>query len=416
VRVATGETLRLALGTLWEYRFRSALTILGVVIGITTVVTVSSLLSGLRRGIVTFFQELGPDNLFVYKTSGDPNSLRISAKERRRKPIRPEYAELIRRLCPSVEDAGVQLFIPPVVEGRALVAKVPGEQTDRFSLLGATANMSSIAPRELRDGRTFTAEEARRAARVAVIGHDLAEALFPHGAVGRTLIADGAEFTVVGVHAKAKGGFFGDNGLDRQITIPLETARLRYPTLDRFMIVVKAQPGRRQEAIEEVTAALRKIRRTPPGAENDFSLSTPDQIIRQFDRLTGLAWMVSLAIAGISLLVGGIGVMNIMLVSVTERTREIGVRKAVGARRQDLVAQFLLEAVALTGTGGLLGLGCAVLAAWGIGALVPGLPSEVPPSSMAAGLGVSVAVGLFFGVWPAVTASRLDPVEALRYE
>jgi len=182
------------------------------------------------------------------------------------------------------------------------------------------------------------------------------------------------------------------------------------------MIIAKARAGMRQQAFDEVEGVMRKIRRLPPNVEDDFALSTPDQIIQQFDRITGLIGMVAIAISGLGLLVGGIGVMNIMLVSVTERTREIGVRKAIGARSRDIVGQFLIEAMTLTGAGGVIGIVIAVLITMLVGALVPSLPSDVPSWALITGFSVSVAVGLFFGVWPAVKAARLDPVEALRYE
>ncbi|MCE5310887.1 MAG: FtsX-like permease family protein, partial [Acidobacteriales bacterium] len=181
-------------------------------------------------------------------------------------------------------------------------------------------------------------------------------------------------------------------------------------------ITAKARSGLRQQAYEEIENILRRVRRTPAGEENDFNVSTADQIIKQFDSVTGMVVLVSIAISALGLLVGGIGVMNIMLVSVTERTREIGVRKAIGARRGDIVAQFLIEAVALTGAGGALGLIFAIAVTFLVSALVPSLPSEVPAWAVVAGFSVSVLVGLFFGTWPAVKASRLDPVEALRYE
>jgi putative ABC transport system permease protein len=417
MRITVNENLYMALTAVWSHRFRSLLTILGIVIGITTVVTVASLLTGLRKGIVTFFQELGPDNVFLQRFSGDPSAGRGSSKEQRRRQIRPEYAELIKRYCPSVEDAGVTLYIPTLVDGRSVTARVAGYATDNFSLVGSTANLTVLAPREMRVGRVFTPDEERRRARVAVIGANLAEALFPDGrAAGRAVLVDGAEYTILGVFEKAKGGFFGENGLDREITIPFQTARLRYPNLDRFVVTAKAQPGRRQDAFEEIEAILRKVRRVPSGVENDFSLTTADQIVKQFDSITGLIVMISIAISALGLLVGGIGVMNIMLVSVTERTREIGVRKAIGARRFDIVTQFLMEAVTLTGAGGVLGLAFAVLVTMLVSALVPSLPSEVPAWAVITGFSVSVLVGLFFGVWPAMKASRLDPVDALRYE
>src|SRR5581483_3936017 len=226
---------------------------------------------------------------------------------------------------------------------------------------------------------------------------------------------DGAHYIVIGVYAKAKGGFFGENGLDNQIVIPLVTAQSRYPQIDRFMIIAKARSGVRKQAYDEVQGVLRKVRHVPAGAENDFSLSTPDQIVQQFDSITGLIGMVAIAISALGLLVGGIGVMNIMLVSVTERTREIGVRKAVGARSRDIVGQFLVEAMALTGSGGVVGIVIAIAVTLIVGKLVPSLPSEVPGWALITGFVVSVAIGLFFGTWPAVKAARLDPVEALRY-
>jgi len=316
-----------------------------------------------------------------------------------------------------VEDVGLSLFIPTLVGGRPLTARVPGFESDNISLVGNTANMASLSPRDIENGRYFTPDEEARVLRVAVIGNSLALALFPSGdAVGKTMMVDGAEYTVIGVFAKAKGGFFGENGFDNQITIPRRTAALRYPQVDRYMITAKALPGMRQDALEEVRGVIRKIRRLTPEAPDDFSLSSPDQIIQQFDRITGLIGLVAIAISGLGLLVGGIGVMNIMLVSVTERTREIGVRKAIGARSRDIIGQFLVEAMALTGAGGVLGIVIAILITMLVGALVPSLPSKVPSWALVTGFTVSVAVGLFFGVWPAVKAARLDPVEALRYE
>ncbi len=415
--LAPRENLTMAMTAVWTNRFRSGLTILGIVIGITTVVVVASLLTGLRAGIVTFFDELGPDNVFIYKTSGDPNQFGESPKERKRRVIKKEYADLIRHYAGTVQDVSVALFIPPAASGSSMTAKVPGFETDSLSLVGTTPNQIELAPKEFDQGRYFTDEENARGSHVAVLGFDLAKVLYPDGnAVGRSLIVDGAEFTVVGVYAKAKGGFFGQNGADTQMTVPLKTAEDRYPNIQRYMITAKAKPGLRKDAFDEVDDIVRKARRLKRDDVDDFAISTPDQIIQQFDKITGLIGLIAIAISALGLLVGGIGVMNIMLVSVTERTREIGVRKAIGARRLDIIGQFLAEAMALTGVGGTLGIIFAVLITMLIGALVPALPAMVPTWAIITAFSVSVAVGLFFGVWPAVKAARLDPVEALRYE
>jgi putative ABC transport system permease protein len=416
MRISPKETVSLALDSVWSHRFRSGLTVLGIVIGITTVVTVASLLTGLRKGIVDFFQEFGPDNIFIARVSGDPSGGGASPKELKRRPLRPEYAEHLNNVVRSIEDVAITIYINPP-RGRVLSAKVAGFESDSIFIMGATSNLYGMSPRELKEGRIFTDQEAQRGQRVALLGSSLADALFPAGGgIGRSVQIDGAEYTVVGIFAPAKGGFFGENGLDRQIVIPFYTARVRYPQSDNYFLTARARAGVRDDAIEEIRSALRKVRRTPAGEGDDFTISTPDSIIQNFDRVTGMVLMISIAISALGLLVGGIGVMNIMLVSVTERTREIGVRKALGARRFDIVLQFLSEAVALTGTGGLIGIVFSILVTLLVGALVPSLPSEVPAWAVMTGFLVSVAVGVFFGVCPAVKASRLDPVEALRYE
>ncbi len=402
----------------WTNRFRSLLTILGIVIGITTVVTVASLLTGLRAGVVTFFEELGPDNIFVFKTTGDPNQTFEQPKERKRRPIKPEYADVIRRFSSTIEEVGLTLYVPSLQGRTFITAKVPGFETDNLGIIGVTPNADRLSKRGYDQGRFFTEVENDRGAHVAVLGYNIAQALFPGGggAVNRTFMMDGAEYTVVGVFEKAKGGFFGENAQDVVVEIPMKTAVARYPQVDRYMVTAKAREGMRKDAVEEVRGLMRRTRRLATETPDDFALSTPDQIVQQFDRITGLIGLIAIAISGLGLLVGGIGVMNIMLVSVTERTREIGIRKALGARRLDIIGQFLAEAMALTSTGGLLGILLSVGLVTLVGALVPSLPSRVPGWAVLTALIVSMAVGLFFGVWPAMKAARLDPVEALRYE
>jgi putative ABC transport system permease protein len=415
VRINPSENVRMALDAVWSHRFRSALTILGIVIGITTVVTVGSLTSGLRTGIVTFFAEFGPDNIFLNRFDRDPSNPG-SLKELKRKPILPEYADYIRQTVRGVEDVSLSLFVSSETSG-LISAKVPGFETDNVNLVGVSGNYFTLQPRDMEQGRVFTPEEADRGMRVCVIGSLVSEALFPDGkALGRAITVAGTEYVVLGVLTKAKGGFFGQNGIDTQIAIPYRTARTRFPTEDRLVLTSKARPGMRDEAYEEIRQLLRRLRRTPAEAADDFGLSTADQIIQRLDSILSVVVIVSIALSSLGLLVGGIGVMNIMLVSVTERTREIGIRKAIGARRGDIVAQFLMEAVTLTGLGGFLGVAFASLVTLAIGTLVPSLPSTIPGWAVALGFSVSVGVGLFFGVWPAFKASRLDPVEALRYE
>ena len=214
----------------------------------------------------------------------------------------------------------------------------------------------------------------------------------------------------------AKGGFFVENGRDHEIVIPYETARLHYPEANTFYITGHARPGMRDDAVAEIRDALRKLRHVRSGVADDFNVSTPDSIVENLNKITGMIVLISIAISAVGLLVGGIGVMNIMLVSVTERTREIGVRKAIGARRRDIIAQFLAEAVALTGMGGIIGIVFSISVTMLISLIFPSLPAEVPTWAVVTGFTVSVAVGVFFGTWPAVVAARLDPVEALRYE
>ena len=403
----------MALESVWTNRFRSALTILGIVIGITSVVTVSSAITGLRNGIVAFFEEFGPDNIFVARVGGDPSGQNARPKELKRRPIDPAYAEQIKRYSRAVLDVGIQLFPAGL---RTATVKVPGFETENFNYSGASATQLAIAPRELKLGRVFSADEEQRAAPVAMLGSVIADTLFPgENPVGKMFQLAGAEYLVVGVFGLAKGSFFGENGQDVQILVPQTTCKMRFPSSTNWFLTVRARPGMREQAMEESRSILRKLRHTPPG-DDDFAMSTADSIIATFNQFSSAILLAGIALSSVGLLVGGIGVMNIMLVSVTERTREIGVRKALGARRFDIVGQFLTEAVTLSGLGGIVGILVSFVVTLLLGIFIPAIRSGVPTGAAVAGFSVSVLIGVFFGVWPAMKAARLDPVDALRYE
>jgi putative ABC transport system permease protein len=251
-----------------------------------------------------------------------------------------------------------------------------------------------------------------------VIGINVADTLFPNRATvaGQQVKMGGEVFEVVGVMEKRKGSFFGENQEDNSIYIPFETGRKLSPQSEWMLLIIRAKTGMIPQALEESREVLRRQRGVRFDQPDNFDLSTADKIISDFDSITALIGLIAIAISAIGLLVGGIGVMNIMLVSVTERTQEIGVRKALGARRKDIVTQFLYEAMTLTFLGGALGVVLAVGVGQIIMLLLPSLPATIPFWAIATALLTSVAIGLVFGVWPARKAARLDPIECLRYE
>jgi len=251
-----------------------------------------------------------------------------------------------------------------------------------------------------------------------VIGVNAADALFPgyNQIAGAKVRMGGYNFEIVGVLEKRKAGFFGENEEDNAVYIPYRTAQKVAPAKGYTMLVIRGRTGRVQEALAQSEEILRRRRHVKGGDPNNFDIKTADKFIEQFDSITAMVGLIAIAISSLGLLVGGIGVMNIMLVSVTERTREIGVRKAIGARRRDIVRQFLFEAMMLTFLGGVLGVVLAIGVSRILMLLIPDMPASIPTWAVVSGLSVSIGVGLIFGVWPARKASRLDPIEALRYE
>jgi len=251
-----------------------------------------------------------------------------------------------------------------------------------------------------------------------VIGINAADALFPgrNDIAGTQVRMGGYNFEIIGVLEKRKAGFFGENEEDNAVYLPFRTAQKLAPARGYLMLVIRGRSGQVTDALAQAEEILRRRRSVKFGEPNNFDIKTADKFIEQFDNITAMVGLIAIAISSLGLLVGGIGVMNIMLVSVTERTKEIGVRKAIGARRRDIVRQFLFEAMMLTFLGGVLGVLLAVGVSQLIIYLVPGLPASIPSWAVITGLSVSVGVGLIFGVWPARKASRLDPIECLRYE
>ena len=410
------ETRRMAVDAVRVHPARSLLAVLGIVIGIVTVVLVASVLVNLRNQVALLFRELGTENIFAFHLTGDPYSPPSEAEASRR-PLEPRFAREIERLGPAVRAVGVQVIVPNVVNGRALVASAGGNESDTVLVEGASANYFDVVGAEFSAGRPFTEVEERAGARVAVVGANLSRALFGSlPAVQRTVTLAGETYTVVGELAARKGGFFGENRQDNILAIPYTAVQRRFAGAERTVLYIRARPNLREQARGEVEGALRQLRKLGPADASDFALSTADSIIRSFDQVGARIGLVTIALAAVSLLIGGIGIANVMVIGVTERTREIGVRMALGARRSEVLQQFLLEAALLSTFGGIVGIAVAVSLALLAAFAFPGFDARPPHWAVAAGVLSSLAVGLVAGFLPARRAARLDPVEALRYE
>ena len=412
------ETLGMALESVRSHKFRSFLTVLGIVIGVMTAITIASILTGLRQNIVAMIEEYGTNNIYAFHLSTGPHTGE-DRLERLRKPLTVEDAEAIASQASAVEEVGYQA--PNVgYSGGPFDDNVSyqGHNYRWGDTQGVSANYDGITNIVMKEGRFISEIDDQQRANVMVIGVNAADALFPgqNQIAGTKVRMGGYNFEVIGVLEKRKAGFFGENEEDNAVMIPYRTAQKIAPAKGYTLLVIKARTGQTTQALEQSEEILRRRRAVKFGDPNNFDIKTADKFIEQFDSITAMVGLIAIAISSLGLLVGGIGVMNIMLVSVTERTKEIGIRKAIGARRRDIVRQFLFEAMTLTFLGGILGVILAVGISRIIMFFVPELPASIPTWAVVSGLTVSVGVGLLFGVWPARKASRLDPIECLRYE
>lgn len=409
----------MAFDTLWQHKLRSFLTILGVVIGTMTVIVIAAFVSGIDTGFSKEIESYGTNSIYIFKFEPGFN-FNPTAEERARKPISHEDAIAIGEECPSVLE--VTAFMSPVdfLQGpMAERVKIRYQDTEMVNatVQGTMPAFFRMGTSEVTEGRFFYDGENATRADVCVIGRDVANTLFPNvNAIDREITINGRNYRVIGV-LKKRELFISpsdDPGNEnRAVYIPYETIKKIYPNVKENFVLAQAAPGKTDKAVEEIRQVLRKRRKVSYNQPDNFGVLTSKGLIEQFGAITGGIFMLMVAISSVGLLIGGIGVMNIMLVSVTERTKEIGVRKAIGARRRDIVLQFLVEAATLTGLGGLVG----ILFGWGVAEIVKlYMPTFVPLWAPVVGFVVSVGLGVGFGLWPAWKAAGLDPIEALRYE
>ena len=407
------ENLRLAFDTVREHKLRSFLAVLGVMIGVMLVILVVGLVQGFRMTIQDEIASQGIDTAWVSRFDQDMSDRRRPLEERIRPKLTLENGLAVQEECPAVKQTAVSAFQWEQTHN----ARYEKNEVEGVEFRGTfPAYLEVYANAAMKAGRFFSEAENEHRENVVDIGENIAKAFFrtPEDALGKDIIVDGSTYRVIGVFEKPIGGF-GTNDEDRRIVIPFYTFMKLYSTGYEIALRFMAYPGKLDAAVDQVREVLRRQRNVPYEKPDNFTIQTQVEIIQQFNDIIFGVVLAVVVLSSIGLLIGGVGVMNIMLVSVTERTREIGVRKAIGARSRDITWQFLFEAVTLTGTGGIIG----ILLGSGLVFLIPlvsPIKAIVPAWAVIVGFSVSVSIGLIFGVWPATKASRLNPVEALRYE
>jgi putative ABC transport system permease protein len=407
------ESAAMAVATVRANKLRSSLTILGVAIGVVTLTFMVSIIQGLNKAFAEQIESLGSNTIFVSKF--DPSFGRPpNDEELHRKEITQEDAEAIRLEAANAVDS-----VAPIHRKIAADLRYEDKETDTPILFGVTPEYEYTISQYVGRGRFIVDADIVGRENVAVLAQDVVHALFPfEDPLGKEIKIEGRPFRVVGV-MEPLGNFFGQSR-DNSVFIPLATFDKYWRDIDPPIVVffIIIRPHTRadvQTAMDEITDILRRRRQVPAGVKNNFGVSSQDSLLDFYNQLTGATWLVLTAISFVALMIGGIGVMNIMLVSVTERTKEIGVRKAVGATRANILWQFLIEAVVLTALGGVTGLTVGEAASLLMNKYSP-LPAYVPLWAILVGIGISASVGIIFGLWPAWKAARLDPIEALRYE
>jgi putative ABC transport system permease protein len=407
------EGVAQAFYSLFANKFRSGLTILGVLIGVWSVIAMSSLIKGLDNAVQGSIDEMGSNILFVDRFPPDTDYDDLTEEQRNYRYMTVMEADAIRDNCPAVAAVSPEnhYYAPG-----GNVVKYKSNKANNPVIVGVLPEYQKVRNVSVTSGRFITEVDNEMRSQVCVIGVDIKKALFPEeDPIGKEIRVNNERFTVIGVRDEQKG-MFNDRSENNKVAIPLGTYMKLYPWDEYLTLTVSTKSAADMpKAVEQMTSVLRRVRRVPYDKENDFAIYGQENIREMVGNITKYIYLAMIVISSVGLMVGGVGVMNIMLVSVTERTREIGVRKAVGARRSNILWQFLVEAMTLSGTGGVIGIGVGLGSAVLIGLVTP-LPFGVSPVFIILGFMVAVSVGLVAGIYPAYRAARLDPIESLRYE